>query len=67
MKKSNILRSIGIVFVILEALAIFGTILDKNFDIFLVHNIDEFITLIGFLLFGIIGAILIFISYKVKK
>lgn len=64
MKRKNLLKSIGIVLIVMQAIAIFGSIIGKDFDIFFVHNAGELISLIVFMLPLIIGTFLIFLSCK---
>lgn len=67
MKRNKLLKNIGIVLVIIQCLAIAGSIIEKDFSIYIVHNLGELISLLAFLMFGIVGAILIFLSYKHNK
>ena len=62
--KKNILKNVGIVLVVIQCLAIAGSIIEKDFSIYIVHNLGELISLLAFLMFGIVGAILISLSYK---
>ena len=66
-KRKNILKNVGIVLVVIQCLAIAGSIIEKDFSIYIVHNLGELISLLAFLMFGIVGALLIFLSYKRNK
>lgn len=67
MKKTNWVRNIGIALIIIQILVVFGSVIDKSFDIYLVHNFGELIQLIVYFWAAIIGGLLILLSYKLKK